>query len=115
MHVYVPYIQYGRTHKHSLKRARQTHRKIRNKKAEPADSSKKGIAVQVWADLVSCLKRGPSNMSEYSEELRLLLVLTSDPIVSMSPNRCTTYSGCPAPREIIADTGAAVDLIGARE
>ena len=25
------------------------------------------------------------------------------------------YSGCPAPRKIIADTGAAVDLIGARD
>ena len=25
------------------------------------------------------------------------------------------YSGCPAPRKIIADAGAAVDLIGARD
>ena len=25
------------------------------------------------------------------------------------------YPGCPAPRKIIADTGAAVDLIGARD
>ena len=25
------------------------------------------------------------------------------------------YSGCPAPRNIIADTGAAVDLVGARD
>ena len=66
MHVYAPYIEYGRTHKHSPKRARQTHRKIRNNKAEPAYSSKKGSAVQVWADrVVSCLKRGPSNMNEY--------------------------------------------------
>ena len=38
MYVYVPYMEYGRTHKHSLKRARQTHEKIR-KKAQPAYSS----------------------------------------------------------------------------
>ena len=67
MLVYVPYMEYGRTHKHSPKRARQTHREIRHKNAEPAYSSKKGSAVQVWAGrVVSCLKRGPSNMNEYS-------------------------------------------------
>ena len=38
MYVYVPYIEYGRTHKHSIKCARQAHRKIRNNKAEPAYS-----------------------------------------------------------------------------
>ena len=63
MHVNAPYMEYGRTHKHSLKRARQTHEKIRKNKAQPAYSSeagKKGSAVQVWMDqVVSCLKRGP--------------------------------------------------------
>ena len=36
MHVYVPYTEYGRTHKHSLKHARQTHEHIRKNKAQPA-------------------------------------------------------------------------------
>ena len=67
IHVYVPHMEYGHTHKHSLKRARQTHWKIRNDKEEPAYSSKKGSTAQIWAErLVSCLKRGPSNMNGYS-------------------------------------------------
>ena len=58
MHVYVPYMEHGRTHKHSLKRARRTHRKVRKAKAEPSYPSKKDSAVQVWADrVVSCLER----------------------------------------------------------
>ena len=32
VYVYVSYIEYGRTHKHSLRRARQTHDKIRRNK-----------------------------------------------------------------------------------
>ena len=67
MHVYVPYMEYGRTHKHSLKRARQTHERIRKNKAQPAYPSKaikKGSAVQVWLDqAVSCLQKGPPHMS----------------------------------------------------
>ncbi len=50
MHVYVPVIMYGLTHKHSLKRARRTHEMIRNNKAQPAYSSKTGSAEQVWID-----------------------------------------------------------------
>ena len=67
MYVYVPVIVYGRTHKHSLKRARQTHEKIRNNKAQPAYSSKKGSAEQVWMDQAyECIVQGPSYMGEYS-------------------------------------------------
>ena len=40
IYVYVPYVEYGCTHKHGLKRARQTHEKIRRNKAQPAYSSK---------------------------------------------------------------------------
>ena len=71
IYVYVSYMGYGRTHKHSLRRARQTHENIRKNKAQPAYSSKpfkKGSAVQVWLDqAVSCLKKGPSpsRMHEY--------------------------------------------------
>ena len=43
IHVYVPYMEYERTHKHSLQRARQTHRKIRDNEAEPAYSSEKVV------------------------------------------------------------------------
>ena len=39
-YVYVSYMEYGRTHKHSLRRARQTHEKIRMNKASRADSSR---------------------------------------------------------------------------
>ena len=69
VHGYVPYMEYWRTHKHRLKRARQTHDKIRRNKAQPAYSSKpikKGSAIQVWLDqAASCLKKGPSQVSEY--------------------------------------------------
>ena len=47
--VYVPYMEYGRTHQHSRRRARQTHQKIRNNVAKPVHSSKKRSAVQVVA------------------------------------------------------------------
>ena len=67
MYVYVPVIVYGRTHKHSLKRARRTHEKIRNNKAQPAYSSKKGSAEQVWMDQAyGSLVQGPSYMGEYT-------------------------------------------------
>ena len=69
IYVYVSYMEYGRTHKHSLRRARQTHEKIRRNKALPAYSSKphkRSSASQVWLDqAVSCLKKGPSHMHEY--------------------------------------------------
>ena len=39
IYVYVSYMEYGRTHKHSLKRARQTHDKIKNNQALPAYSN----------------------------------------------------------------------------
>ena len=70
MRTYVPYMEYGRTHKHGFTRARQTHERIQKNKAQPAYSSKpfkKGSAIQVWLDqAVSCLKKGPSHMNEYS-------------------------------------------------
>ena len=53
IYVYVSYMEYGRTHEHSLRRARQTHDKVRRNKALPAYSSKphkKSSAVQVWLD-----------------------------------------------------------------
>ena len=69
IYVYVSYMDYGRTHKHSLRRARQTHENTQRNKALPAYSSKpfkKGRAVQVWlGQAVSCLKKGPSRMHEY--------------------------------------------------
>ena len=69
-YVYVSYMEYGRTHKHSLRRARQTHEKIRMNKTSPAYSSKphkRSSAGQVWLDqAVSCLKKGPPHMNEYS-------------------------------------------------
>ena len=40
IYVYVSHMEYGRIHKHSLRRARQTHEKIRRNKALPAYSSK---------------------------------------------------------------------------
>ena len=121
MHVYVPVIVYGRTHKHSLKRARRTHEKIRNNKAQPAYSSKTGSAEQVWMDkAVECLVQGSSYMGEYSfkqmdpKETETAVGENSNPDSNyrIEPTR---HPGCHAPRKIIADTGAAVDLIGARD
>ena len=70
IYVYVTYMEYGRTHKHSPRRARQTHENIRRNKAQSAYSSspfKEGSAVQVWLDqAVSCLKKVPSHMHEYA-------------------------------------------------
>ena len=67
IYVYVPYMEYGRAHKHNLKRARQAHEKIKRNKALPAYSSKpfkEGSALQVWLDqAVPCLKKGPSAYS----------------------------------------------------
>ena len=89
----VPYMEYGRTHKHSLKRARQTRDIIRKNKAQPAYSSeavKKGSAVQVWLDqTVSCLKKGPPRMSERTlTGLRLPSARTLTLIVNMQLPRC---------------------------
>ena len=70
IYVYVSYMEYGRTHKHSLKRARQTHDKIKNNQALPAYSNKphkKGGELQVWLDqAVSCLQKGSSYIHEDS-------------------------------------------------
>ena len=131
IYVYVPYMEYGRTHKHSLKRARQTHDEIMRNKALPAYSSeafKEGGAVQVWLDqAVSCFKKGPSHMREYS--FKQMDPIETETAVGRNFNSnspCAANSmfysglwkpitGCPAPRKIIADTGAAADLIGARD
>ena len=131
IYVYVSYMGYGRTHKHSLRRARQTHENIRKNKAQPAYSSKpfkKGSAVQVWLDqAVSCLKKGPSHMHEYS--FKRMDPAETETSVGKNFNHNSPYAansiyysglgepitGCPAPRKIIADTGAAVDLIGVRD
>ena len=124
LHVHVPYMEYGCTHKHSLKRARQTHEKIRKNKAQPAYPSKTittGSTVQVWLDqAVSCLKMGPPHVSEYSfkqmdPKETEIAVGENFRLGSKYAAESLYYSGCPAPRKIIADTGAAVDLIGARD
>ena len=124
IYVYFPYMGYGRTHKHSLRRARQTHENIRRNKALPAYSSKpfkKGSAVQVWLDqAASCLTKGPSHMHEYSFK-QMDPAETETAVGKNYAANSIFYSGlgepitgCPAPRKIIADTGAAADLIGAR-
>ena len=68
--MYVWYMGRGRTHKHSLKRARQTHNKIKTNQALPAYSNKphkKGSELQVWlCQAVSCLKKGSSYVHEDS-------------------------------------------------
>lgn len=46
VHIYVPVIIYGRTHKHALRRARRTHEKIRRNEAQPAYSTISGSAEQ---------------------------------------------------------------------
>ena len=107
------------------------HRKILRNKALPAYSSKqlkKGGALQVWLDqAVSCLKEGPSHMHEYS--FKQMDPAETETAVGKNFNNNSPYAansmfysglgepitGCPAPRKIIADTGAAVDLIGARD
>ena len=131
VYVYISYMEYGRTHKQSLRRARQTHEKIRHNTALPAYSSKpfkKGSAVQVWLDrAVSCLKKGPSHMREYS--IKQMDPAETETAVGKNFSHNNPYAansifysgleepiiGCPAPRKIIADTGAAVDLVGARD
>ena len=131
IYVYVSYMEYGRTHKHSLRRARQTHGKIRRNKARLAYSSKpfkKGSAVQVWLDqAVLCRTNGPSHMHGYS--FKQMDLAETETAVGENFNHNSPYAansisysglgepitGCPAPRKVIADTGAAVDLIGARD
>ena len=131
IYVYVSCMEYGRTHKHSLRRARQTREKIRMNKALPAYSSKphkRSSAGQVWLDqAVSCLKKGPSHMNECS--FKQMDPSKTETAVGKNFNHNSPYAansiynsglespitGCPAPRKIIADTGAAVDLIGARD
>ena len=70
IYVYVSHMEYGRTHKHSLKRARQPREHIKNNQALPAYSNKphkKGSGLQIWLDqAVSCLKKGSSFMREDS-------------------------------------------------
>ena len=122
-------MEYGSTHNHILRRARKTHEKIRMNKALPAYSSKphKGSnAGKAWLDkAVSCLKKGPSHMSEYS--FKQMDPKETETAVGKNFNSNRPYAanseyfsgpeapitGCPAPRKVIADTGAAVDLIGA--
>ena len=121
VHIYVPVIVYGRTHKHALRRARRTHEKIRRNEAQPAYSTISGSAEQVWMDrAVECLVKGPSWMGEYSfkqmdpKETETAVGENVDPN-SIYHKESIIHPGCPAPRKIIADTGAAVDLIGARD
>ena len=70
IHVYISYMEYGSTHNHILRRARRTHEQIRKNKALLAYSNKphmRSNAGKAWLDkAVSCLKKGPSHMSEYS-------------------------------------------------
>ena len=70
IYVYVSYMKYGSTHNHTLRRARRTHEKIRKNKAAPAYSNKphaRRNASKAWLDrAVSCLKKGPPHMSEYT-------------------------------------------------
>ena len=114
-----------------MRRARRTHEKIRKNKALPAYSNKPHIrrnAGKAWLDkAVSCLKKGPSHMSEYSfkqmgpQETETAAgnnLNSNSPYAANSeyfPGHDTPVTGCPAPRKVIADTGAAVDLIGARD
>ena len=131
IYLYVSYMEYGSTHNHILRRARQTHEKIRMNKALPAYSSKphkRSSAGKVWLDqAVSCLKKGPSHMNEYSfkqmdpHEAETAVGKNfnhNSPYAANSkyyPGSETPITGCPAPRKIIADTGVAVDLVGARD
>ena len=67
IYVYISHMEYGSTHNHILRRARNTHEKIRMNKALPAYSSKphkRSSAGKAWLDkAVSCLKKGPSHMN----------------------------------------------------
>ena len=89
---------------------------------------KKSSAGQVWLDqAVSCLKKGPSHMHEYS--FKQMDPNETETAVGKNFNHNSPYAansiyysgletpitGCPAPRNIITGTGAAVDLIGARD
>ena len=69
IYVNISYMEYGSTHNHILRRARRTHEKVRMNKELPAYSSKphkRSNAGKAWLDkAVSCLKEGPSHMSEY--------------------------------------------------
>ena len=91
IYVNVSYMEYGRTHKHSLRRARQTHDNIRRNTALLAYSNKphkKSSAGQVWLDqAISCLKKGHhicmnTRSSEWTQmKPRLLLARISVIIV----------------------------------
>ena len=119
----VSYMEYGRTHKHSLKRARQTHENIKNNQAQPAYSNKphkKDSGLQVRLDqAVSCLKKGSSYT--HGDSFKQMDPATTETAVGSSTTSMSCSGlggpvvGCPAPRKIIAGTGAAVDLIGARD
>ena len=105
--MYVPYVEYGRTHKHSLKRARQTHDKIKNNRAVPAYSNKpnkKGSELQVWLDqAVSCLKQGSSYVHVGFEQMDPAKTETAvGDTASMSYSGLEKpVTGCPAPRKIL--------------
>ena len=120
IYVYVSYMEYGRTRKHSLKCARETHDKIKNKRALPAYPNKphkKGSELQVWlGQAVSCLKQGSFYVHKGFGQMDPAKTETAvSDTASMSYSGLgEAVTGCPAPRKIIADTGAAVDLIGAR-
>ena len=124
-------MEYGSTHSHILRRARKTQEKIQMNKALPAYSSKprkRSSAGKAWLDkAVSCLKKGPPHMNEYpfkqmgpkeTETAAGKNFNNNSPYSAnseYSPGSETPITGCPAPRKVIADTGAAVDLIGARD
>ena len=96
-----------------LRRARRTHEKIRVNKALPAYSNKphkRSNAGKAWLDkAVSCLKKGPSHMSEYSfEQMGPKETETAvgknfnsnSPYAANSeyfPGHETPITGCPAP------------------
>ena len=130
IYVYVPYMEYGRTHKHGLKRARQHTnilKEIKHSLPTPVNRLKMvRSAVQVWLDqAVSCFKKGPSHMHEYSfkqidpNETETAVGKNFNPNSRYAANSLfysglsEPITGCPAPRKVIADTGAAVDLVGA--
>jgi hypothetical protein len=89
---------------------------IRNNKAQPAYSSKTGSAEQVWIDKAcDSLAQGSSYTND--NLLRQMNPNNTETAIgeNYNPTETTRHPGCPAPRKIIADTGAAVDLIGARD
>ena len=94
----------------------------------PTPVNRRSSASQPWLDqAVSCLNKGAPHMHEYSfkqmdpNETETAVGNNFNHISPYAANSTyysgleTPITGCPAPRKIIADTGAAVDLIGARD